>query len=89
MRIAGASDAGNAGPEPDASWWGARSCVAARLARARRGSILSGWTLRSLPEGAGSASAEAVPVVRSVGDQVVHVMYVYTCRSVRVVCVML
>ena len=67
MRIAGASDAGNAQPEPDASWWGARSCVAARLARARRGSILSGWTLRSLSEGAGSASAEAVPFVRSVG----------------------
>ena len=88
MRIAGASDAGNAGPEPDASWWGARSCVAARLARARRGSILSGWTLRSLSEGAGSASAEAVPVVRSAGPR----LFMYstcTCRSVRVVCVML
>ena len=36
MRIAGASDAGNAGPEPDASWWGARSCVAARKSSQRR-----------------------------------------------------
>ena len=87
MRIAGASDAGNAGPEPDASWWGARSCVAARLARARRGSILSGWTLRSLSEGAGSASAEAVPVVRSAGRP--GCSCTCTCRSVRVVCVML
>ena len=31
MRIAGASDAGNAGPEPDASWWGARSLGRALL----------------------------------------------------------
>ena len=88
MRIAGASDAGNAQPEPDASWWGARSCVAARLARARRGSILSGWTLRSLSEGAGSASAEAVPFVRSAGRPGCSCV-LYTCRSVRVVCVML
>ena len=86
MRIAGASDAGNAQPEPDASWWGARSCVAARLARARRGSILSGWTLRSLSEGAGSASAEAVPFVRSAGDQV-NCSIMCTCIDRYVSCV--